>query len=324
MTKIGKRIVLVMIGLVVLSASVGVATYIYLTSDLELPSGHAEATPRYSYSITGTGKTMLKEPLSAAVVGGRVFVADGATGKVVIFLLNGTPLRSFKLLPEVESAKPLMVAGDSEGRAYVTVTVGSVNKIMVYDEDGGFLYAFPDGVAKGFGAPIALVKPMGLFVTDDRLYVTDIGDHTVKIFSSNGQFLRKFGGWGHAHGQFAYPNGVAVDESGWIYVTDSNNARVEVYDQEGRYRSSLTPAGNALFSLPRGIAVDRMGRIHVVDSFGHKVFVFDKHGFPLQAKGDQGNAVNDFYYPNGITIDSHERAFIADRQNGRIAVWQIN
>ncbi|MCL5291916.1 MAG: 6-bladed beta-propeller [Actinobacteria bacterium] len=324
MTKIGKRILLSLLSLVALSAGVGVATYLYLDATFNSkPSGQVDVVPQYSYSITGVGKSALKGPLGGARVGDRVFVADSANRKIAIFDLNGTPIDSFKPVPEVETAYPMMVAADRKQRVYVTVTVGSVYKIMVYDRKGKFLYAFPDGLMKGFGVAASLNKPVGLFVTDDRLYVTDIGDQDVKIFNPNGQLVKRFGGPGHGEGEFSYPNGIAADRPGNIYVSDSNNARVQVFDKNGRYKLTFNSGAKRLAWLPRGIAVDALGRIHVVDAFNHKVLVFSSSGNLLFSYGEQGNAVDAFYYPNGITIDQNGGTFIADRQNNRIAVWQV-
>lgn len=313
-----------MTSLIILSAAAGLATYAYLSrAQNDKISGRTYAEPEYSYSITGVGKSALKGPLSAVAVGEKVFAADSANGRISIFSLDGTPIDSFKPVPEVQSAYPMMLAADGRQRVYATVTVGSVNKIMVYDRKGKFLYAFPDGLMKGYGAPASLNRPVGLFVSGDLLYVTDIGDHDIKVFNIDGQLLKRFGGFGQREGQFSYPNGVAADKSGDIYVSDSNNGRVQVFDREGRYKFTFTSSEKRLFSLPRGIAVDPLGRIHVVDVFNHKVSVFDPNGSLLFTYGEQGNAVDAFSYPNGITIDESGRILIADRQNNRIAVWRI-
>ncbi len=324
MLEIGKRIFWSIISLVILSAGVGLATYAYLnrTPGAQL-SGKLYAEPEYSHSITGVGKSALKGPLSAVSVGDRVFVADSGNGRISMFTPDGAPIDSFKPVPEVQSAYPMMLAADRRHRVYATVTVGSVNKIMVYDRQGNFLYAFPDGLMKGLGAPASLNRPVGLFISGDLLFVTDIGDHDIKVFNLEGQLLKRFGGFGQGEGRFSYPNGVAADKSGTIYVSDSNNGRVQVFDREGRYKFTFTSSEKRLFSLPRGISIDPLGRIHVVDVFNHKVSVFDPSGSLLFTYGQQGNAVDAFNYPNGITIDEAGRIFIADRQNNRIAVWRV-
>ncbi|MHB0977734.1 MAG: NHL repeat-containing protein, partial [Candidatus Aquicultorales bacterium] len=303
--KIGKRILVALITLVVLSAGVGFVTYTYLTGSLRGAStSRLDLKPQYLYSITGGGKDALKGPLSAVSGDDTVLVTDAANMKIVLFDMNGTVKTSFKPVPEVQSSNPLMTAVDPQGRFYVTVTVGSVNKIMVYDRAGEMLYAFPDGLTKGFNAPADLNKPLGLYVRGDLLYVTDIGDHNVKVFDVNGKLVRKFGGRGRNPGQFSFPNGVAASANGKIYVSDSNNARVQVFDDQGRYLGTLgAQNGQRVFSLPRGLAIDPLGRLHVVDVFNHKVFVFGPQDELLFSYGEEGGGVADFYYPNGIAID---------------------
>lgn len=319
--EISKRVFWLISALLLLCAGAGFARYAYFAG--AKPQKAGVAMPKFAFSVTGTGADALKKPLSAVLVGDRIFVADSGNKRVSIFSSDGTFIRSFKPIPEVQSAYPMAVAADKKERVYLTVTVGSVNKIMVFDKNGDSLYAFPDGLMQGYDTPVALSKPVGLCVAGEKLYVTDIGDHDVKVFGLDGRLIRKFGGWGHGHGMFSYPNAIAVDASGRMYVSDSNNGRVEVFDENGRFVSTLVSKERQLVSLPRGIAVDRSGNIHVVDVFSHKIYAFTPAGVLLFNYGEEGGGADKFYYPNGLAVDSSGRFLIADRENNRISIWQV-
>jgi DNA-binding beta-propeller fold protein YncE len=65
---------------------------------------------------------------------------------------------------------------------------------------------------------------------DDNVYVTEIGNDRVQVFDKNGKFLAMFGRKGSANGEFGNLHGIIVDKaSGWIYVADSANNRVQVF-----------------------------------------------------------------------------------------------
>ena len=53
--------------------------------------------------------------------------------------------------------------------------------------------------------------------------------------ASVGDYLNKWGNYGAGDGQFDYPRGIAVDESGYVYVVDTQNNRIQVFDSAGDY-----------------------------------------------------------------------------------------
>jgi DNA-binding beta-propeller fold protein YncE len=149
----------------------------------------------------------------------------------------------------------------------------------------------------------------------------------VLVFDKKGKLLLQFGATGmitkqgQLAGKFYFPNGVLVDRGGDIYVADSNNRRVQVFSSTGKYLRTVETAG-----LPRGIAIDSSDRLYVVDALGHDVSVFKKtaaRGPALTVFGDQGIALGQMLYPNGLKVDdSGARIFVADRENNRVDVFE--
>ena len=60
------------------------------------------------------------------------------------------------------------------------------------------------------------------------MYVADSRNHRIQKFSSTGTFGGAWGSAGSANGQFSSPFGVAVDSSGYVYVADTGNNRIQV------------------------------------------------------------------------------------------------
>lgn len=62
------------------------------------------------------------------------------------------------------------------------------------------------------------------------LYVVDSGNNRVVRFSSEGTYLSEFGGMGSAPSQFNHPTGIVLDKEGFVYVSDTNNNRVQKFN----------------------------------------------------------------------------------------------
>ena len=66
----------------------------------------------------------------------------------------------------------------------------------------------------------------------DRLYVVDPVAQTVKVYdvsASEPKFLFQFGDFGQEDGQFNFPNDIALDAAGRIYIADRENNRIQVW-----------------------------------------------------------------------------------------------
>ena len=134
-----------------------------------------------------------------------------------------------------------------------TVTIGSTAQVnSPHDSPGAF--SFPNGVAvapngdvfvsDGDNRRVQVFNAQGVFQrfvdtsgvprgialdSKQRLYVADALAHTIAIYDSKGSPLTEFGERGFGPGQFNYPNDIAIDKGGRIYVTDRENNQVQVW-----------------------------------------------------------------------------------------------
>lgn len=174
---------------------------------------------------TPEGKTLVK-PAGLRIISGRVYVTDVALGKVFVFNLSGDKLLEIgepgQGPGQLSSPNAVTVAGN---RVYV-VDTGN-HRVTAFDTGGKFLLEF-DGMA---GSEQSLVvNPRGVGA-DGRgvLYVVSNLTSRVEGFDREGNALFNFGGPGTAEGQMVLPNGLDIDDQGRIYVTDTVNGRVVVY-----------------------------------------------------------------------------------------------
>jgi len=83
-----------------------------------------------------------------------------------------------------------------------------------------------------------LNKPTDMAVTPGgEVFVSDgYGNNRIVHFDRNGKFVKAWGKLGTGPGEFSLPHAVALDSKGRLYVADRNNARVQVFDQSGKFR----------------------------------------------------------------------------------------
>jgi tetratricopeptide (TPR) repeat protein len=99
----------------------------------------------------------------------------------------------------------------------------------------------------------------------------------IYIFDQDGNLIRTLGGTdGFGHGQFKYPDGIAIDSKGNVYVADSNNNRIQVFDSNGKFITKWGTPGSSdgQFGRPYGIAIDSKGNVYVADSSNYCIQVF--------------------------------------------------
>ena len=140
-------------------------------------------------------------------------------------------------------------------------------------------------------------NPHGIHIgPDDRIYAADNFDHTVRIFTPDGQLLQtlgeqnkpadtgfvvgetpvQFGG-----GPFNRVTNVALSSTGELYVADGyGNARVHKFSAEGEHRFSWGEPGRGPgeFRLPHAIALDRDDTVYVADRENSRIQVFKPNG----------------------------------------------
>jgi DNA-binding beta-propeller fold protein YncE len=158
------------------------------------------------------------------------------------------------------------------------------------------------------------------------LYVSDVELDQVLVYDADSfKLLRKIGTTGHKHelttpGDFSKPTGVAVDQEGNLYVCDTMNDRIEIFDAEGKFISTFGKNGDGpgYFGRPKGIAIDSDGHIWVTDGMQDRVQVFNQDTQLLIAFGGHGLLPGMFKGLASITIDKNNRVFTSEIFPGRV------
>jgi DNA-binding beta-propeller fold protein YncE len=128
------------------------------------------------------------------------------------------------------------------------------------------------------------------------------------------KFVQAWGESGSGNGQFQYPWDVAVDASGNVYVTDTENHRIEAFTGTGThlYQWGDSGSANGQFRYPMGVAVDASGNVYVTDPYNHRVQKFTSTGTYLTQWGSPGNGDGQFESLRGVAVDDSGNVYVVD------------
>ena len=213
---------------------------------------------------------------------------------------------------------------DSDGSIYITDTLNA--RIQKFNSNFQYIGQFGmRGIADGnFRTPDSIA-----INSTGHIFVTDFDRDLVNIFSVSGNvytYQGQIGGVGNgtANGEFNGPRGIVIDSDDIIYIADSLNDRVQIFNSNGTYQRQIGGAAdsttNGQFDAPIGIALDSDNNIYVTEFINDRVQVFDNDGtYQKKISGvGSGRILGEFVEPRGIAVASDGDVYVADSRNERI------
>ena len=147
-----------------------------------------------------------------------------------------------------------------------------------------------------FGEQI-LKKPWGVAVNEqDEIAVSDVGNHKIHLFKSDGTHIKSFGQHGAQHGKLYFPSGTAYHDHN-IIVAEQGNHRVQVLSRQGEYLRYFGGKGSLDHQLnfPTGLSIDSDGNIIVADRENKLIKIFSSDGQFLNKIGTEGSFTHLFH-----------------------------
>jgi DNA-binding beta-propeller fold protein YncE len=197
------------------------------------------------------------------------------------------------------------------------VAIDQSDRLFVADSAGAAVHVFDlnNRTYKQFSALAdkeKLLKPVGLTIAGDRIYVVDSILRKVCVFDKKGKFIFSFG-----REHFERPSGIAYSpEDEIIYVTDTADHTIEVFTAGGKFieRIGSRGMGAGRFNFPTHLWVDKSGRLYVSDTLNYRIQVFSREHRFLHAFGRQGDRPGNFAHPCGVATDAFGNIYVTDRQ----------
>ena len=174
------------------------------------------------------------------------------------------------------------------------------------------------------GSPVKVVtglnKPHGIAVNScGEMIVTECNGHEISVFDIRGQRVKRFGSHGDRPEQMIYPSGVAVDNTGNIFV--SSQHKLQKFTSKGELIKCVGSKGSkeGEFDNPQGITI-YSNQIYVCDPYNHRIQVFDTDLNFLQSTGSRGSRREEPNWPHDVAFDTAGNMYIAEYGNERVQV----
>ena len=240
---------------------------------------------------------------------------------------------------------PRGIALDAANNIYVT---DSGNNLIRKIASGGVVSTLAGsgaaGSANGLGTNASFNGPAAL-VADGatNLYVADYGNHQVRVIAPGGAVSTLAGsgaaGYADATGTNAFfnqPEGIAIDNTGTLYVADSGNnlirkvtsigGAVSTFVGSTNFGSTNATGTSAQFYSPQGVAVDSSLNVYVADYLNGTTREVSAAGAVTTLAGSPGNfgsangtgASARFWGPQGVAVDAGGNVYVADSFNGTV------
>ena len=259
----------------------------------------------------------LAEPYGIAVDSkNNLYVADQKVGAIFIFNTETRDVELIKNKTHAHFVRIIGLAMDDNDRLFVSDP--GLRHVLAFDA----AHKAEEVITEG------LVSPGSLAIDRENrlLYVSDIELDQVLVYDADTLKLkRKIGTTGHNHeltspGDFAKPTGLAVDQEGNLYVADTLNNRIEIFDADGKFISAFGKSGDGpgYFARPKGVAIDGDGHIWVADGMQDRVQVFNQEAQLLISFGGHGMLPGQFQGLVGIAVDKNNRVFTSEIYPGRV------
>jgi len=246
-------------------------------------------TPRLTWGTEGSGAGQFSAPRGIAISSdGFVYVADSGNDRIQKFTADGQYVTSWGS------------SGDCENNPNPN--------------------------------PGTFCEPWGVGVgPDGSVYVADTWAHRIQKFTADGNLVTSWGIFGQrgvddadGTGYFYGPRDVAMGPDGNVYVTDTGNKRVQVFDEDGEFLYQWGGVGTAVGKLnePVGIAVDADGLVYVADTWNSRIQVLEANGEPVLSWPVEtwvSTGLEDKPY---LALDAEGRVYATDTGNYRVLVFE--
>jgi DNA-binding beta-propeller fold protein YncE len=254
----------------------------------------------------------LAQPHDAAFSpdGKLIYLTDMRNSRIQV--LEAMTLKPLGIFGAGELSYPHDAEFDAAGRLLVADTGN--DRVAIYEVKGA--QARLTGELKGLSGPEGVAV-----MADGRILVTNTRNATLSVFR-DGKLERTVAGPGTRDGELRNPHDVEAASDGSVYIVDSANNRVQVFDAALKHRASF----GAEFGLsgPKYLAIDG-DRVWLADEYNHRILLFDRAHklLGILGSGKRGRAADAFHKPEAVLARA-PHVWVIDTYNDRIVLLRID
>ena len=158
--------------------------------------------------------------------------------------------------------------------------------------------------------------------TAGNIFVADgFGNSRILKMDKNGRFVKTFGGTGSENGQFNKIASIAVDARGDLYVADKGNNRIQVFDNDGNFKTQYTNVGT-----PSAICISPGAHQYLFSSNSNdpdnldngEIYKMELDGKIVGKFGSAGHLVKEFGSVNSIDCPTENTLYVGELINWRV------
>ena len=270
-----------------------------------------EATYEVQYTATQRGR----HQLSVAVNGVEI---------------HGSPFAVFIEIPPTQLGTPVQVIEGLNGPYCIAINSDSElivsefdsHKISVYTRRGEKKQEF-GSYGKGKGE---FKHPTGVAVdkSDGCIFVVDRDNNHIQKFTRAGHFMKLVSSPTRWSGpmQFHYSRGLKLYNNK-LYVCDALNHRIQVFDTELNYITSIGGGGGfgpGQFNRPCDVSFDDSSMLHVAECYNHRIQVLGQDGKYVREYGQRGSGLGPLNGLAFIHVD-HDYVYVSEQINQHVSVF---
>ena len=227
-------------------------------------------------------------------------------GSPFIFSVTDKPSR---ILSKINGPRGIAVCENGD----IIVAECDANCISIFNKNGKKSKLFAS-------KKNSFVYPRGVAISaDGYILVTD--NQRIQKFALKGDCIESVC-TSKKEQKLNWPIGIAVHSTtGEIFVTDSDDKCIIVYDRDLTYSYTITLHGDETFKRPRFAAFDKKGFLYVADSGNHCITKLTVTGEFVCRFGSRGSLPGQLYLPYSVSVDQQNLVYVAEEGNHRVSIF---